>query len=137
MSDSGDSICSLRSMSSVSCRSFRSQKNKNKQTKHKQNTNKKKTTTSRAVESMFWKLNFVFFHRVQHCLKEIGTRMNHICESQQLPCSLAKFQSEVEDMEWLSANDVGHWCAEQSKDLVKMLLPVFFVNLKCHSWCSN
>ena len=44
--------------------------------------------------------------------------MNKICESQQLPCSLQKFQSQIEGLEWLTSNDVGRWCAEQNKDLV-------------------
>ena len=46
--------------------------------------------------------------------------MSKICESQQLPCSLQKFQSQIEGMEWMTSNDVGRWCAEQNKDLVSI-----------------
>ena len=46
--------------------------------------------------------------------------MNKICESEQLPCSLQKFQSQMEGMDWMTSNDVGRWCTEQSKDLVSI-----------------
>lgn len=46
--------------------------------------------------------------------------MNRILESQELPCSLLKFQSQIENLEWMTSNDVGRWCAEQNKDLVSV-----------------
>ena len=53
--------------------------------------------------------------------------MNKICESQQLPCSLQKFQSQLEGTEWMTSNDVGRWCAEQNKDLVIIYSHFFLV----------
>ena len=46
--------------------------------------------------------------------------MNEICESQQLPCSLQKFQSHIENLDWMTSNDVGRWRTEQNKDLVSI-----------------
>lgn len=66
-------------------------------------------------------LYFFLLKRAQQCLKEIGKAMNDICETQELPCSLAKFMPQVEELEWMTANDIMRWCAEQGQDLVSNL----------------
>ena len=57
--------------------------------------------------------------RVQQSLKTVGDGVTHMCVSEGLPSYLAKYRHQIADVEWLTANDVAHWSAEQSKDLTR------------------
>ena len=56
-------------------------------------------------------------HKVQENLRTLGKNVTNICETQELPSMLAKHMGVIEGMDWLSANDVARWVAEQNKDL--------------------
>ncbi|XP_057347905.1 coiled-coil domain-containing protein 157 isoform X2 [Manis pentadactyla] len=60
---------------------------------------------------------------VQGSLREVGKMVIHLCQSQNLPSSLGQFQHLVQDsmgLRPLPAATVGHWAAEQSKDLTRL-----------------
>ncbi len=59
-------------------------------------------------------------YRVQKNLREVGNFVTNICESQELPSSLLKHKAQVEDLEWMSSNDVARWTVEQNKDLARI-----------------
>ncbi|KAM5200325.1 coiled-coil domain-containing protein 157 isoform 2-T4 [Hipposideros larvatus] len=60
---------------------------------------------------------------VQGSLREVGQVVISLCQSQNLPSSLDQFQQLVQDsmgLRPLPAAAVGHWAAEQSKDLTRL-----------------
>lgn len=60
---------------------------------------------------------------VQGSLCEVGKVVISLCQSQNLPSSLGQFQQLVQDsmgLRPLPATTVGHWAAEQSKDLMRL-----------------
>lgn len=60
---------------------------------------------------------------VQGSLREVGKVVISLCQSQNLPSSLGQFQQLVQDsmgLRPLPAATVGHWAAEQSKDLTRL-----------------
>uniref|UniRef100_A0A2K6F8P0 Coiled-coil domain containing 157 n=1 Tax=Propithecus coquereli TaxID=379532 RepID=A0A2K6F8P0_PROCO len=60
---------------------------------------------------------------VQGSLQEVGKVVISLCQSQNLPSSLGQFQQLVQDsmgLRPLPAATVGHWAAEQSKDLTRL-----------------
>ncbi|XP_059131576.1 coiled-coil domain-containing protein 157 isoform X1 [Peromyscus eremicus] len=60
---------------------------------------------------------------VQGSLWEVGKVVVSLCQSQNLPSSLGQFQKLVQDsmgLKPLPAPTVGHWAAEQSKDLTRL-----------------
>uniref|UniRef100_H0X822 Coiled-coil domain containing 157 n=1 Tax=Otolemur garnettii TaxID=30611 RepID=H0X822_OTOGA len=60
---------------------------------------------------------------VQGSLQEVGKVVISLCQSQNLPSSLAQFQQLVQDsmgLRPLPAATVSHWAAEQSKDLMRL-----------------
>ncbi|XP_069352962.1 coiled-coil domain-containing protein 157 [Eulemur rufifrons] len=60
---------------------------------------------------------------VQGSLQEVGKVVISLCQSQNLPSSLGQFQQLVQDsmgLRPLPAATMGHWAAEQSKDLVRL-----------------
>ncbi|ELK18663.1 Coiled-coil domain-containing protein 157 [Pteropus alecto] len=60
---------------------------------------------------------------VQGSLQEVGKVVISLCQSQNLPSSLGQFQQLVQDsmgLRPLPAATVGHWAAEQSKDLMRL-----------------
>ncbi|XP_036056516.1 coiled-coil domain-containing protein 157 isoform X2 [Onychomys torridus] len=60
---------------------------------------------------------------VQGSLWEVGKVVISLCQSQNLPSSLGQFQKLVQDsmgLKPLPAATVGHWAAEQSKDLTRL-----------------
>ncbi|KAF3820819.1 coiled-coil domain-containing protein 157 [Mirounga leonina] len=60
---------------------------------------------------------------VQGSLREVGKVLIGLCQSQNLPSSLGQFQQLVQDsmgLRPLPAATVGHWAAEQSKDLTRL-----------------
>ncbi|XP_040106982.1 coiled-coil domain-containing protein 157 isoform X2 [Oryx dammah] len=60
---------------------------------------------------------------VQGSLREVGKVVVHLCQSQNLPSSLGRFQQLVQDSMGhrpLPAATVGLWAAEQSKDLARL-----------------
>ncbi|XP_058137627.1 coiled-coil domain-containing protein 157 [Dasypus novemcinctus] len=59
---------------------------------------------------------------VQGSLREVGKVVISLCQAQNLPSSLGPFQQLVQDsmgLKPLPAATVGHWAAEQSKDLLR------------------
>ncbi|KAL1789998.1 coiled-coil domain-containing protein 157 isoform X2 [Sigmodon hispidus] len=60
---------------------------------------------------------------VQGSLWEVGKVVISLCQSQNLPSSLGQFQKLVQDsmgIKPLPAATMGHWAAEQSKDLTRL-----------------
>nr|KAF6403141.1 coiled-coil domain containing 157 [Molossus molossus] len=60
---------------------------------------------------------------VQGSLREVGKVVISLCQNQNLPSSLGQFQQLVRDtmgLRPLPAATVGHWAAEQSKDLTRL-----------------
>lgn len=60
---------------------------------------------------------------VQGSLREVGKVVINLCQSQNLPSSLGRFQQLVQDSMGhrpLPAATVGLWAAEQSKDLARL-----------------
>ncbi|XP_022406425.1 coiled-coil domain-containing protein 157 isoform X2 [Delphinapterus leucas] len=60
---------------------------------------------------------------VQGSLQEVGKMVISLCQSQNLPSSLGQFQHLVQDsmgLRPLPATTMGHWAAEQSKDLARL-----------------
>ncbi|XP_061226462.1 coiled-coil domain-containing protein 157 isoform X2 [Neopsephotus bourkii] len=60
---------------------------------------------------------------VQGCLHEVGKAITSICQSQNIPSALSRFQEVVGDTagrRTLSATDVSYWASEQSKDLSRI-----------------
>ncbi|XP_045880240.1 coiled-coil domain-containing protein 157 [Meles meles] len=60
---------------------------------------------------------------VQGSLREVGKAVISLCQSQNLPSSLGQFQQLVQDsmgLKPLPAATMGHWAAEQSKDLTRL-----------------
>jgi len=57
--------------------------------------------------------------RVQESLQSIGDSVTQMCVSQELPSCLAKYRHQMADVEWLTANDIARWSAEQNKDLAR------------------
>ncbi|XP_053445564.1 coiled-coil domain-containing protein 157 isoform X2 [Nycticebus coucang] len=60
---------------------------------------------------------------VQGSLQEVGKVVISLCQSQNLPSSLAQIQQLVQDsmgLRPLPAATVSHWAAEQSKDLTRL-----------------
>ncbi|XP_055479929.1 coiled-coil domain-containing protein 157 isoform X4 [Psammomys obesus] len=60
---------------------------------------------------------------VQGSLWEVGKVVISLCQSQNLPSSLSQFHKLVQDsmgLKALPATTVGHWAAEQSKDLTRL-----------------
>ncbi|XP_037672695.1 coiled-coil domain-containing protein 157 isoform X2 [Choloepus didactylus] len=60
---------------------------------------------------------------VQGSLREVGKVVMSLCQAQNLPSSLGPFQQLVQDsmgLKPLPAATVGHWAAEQSKDLLRV-----------------
>ncbi|OWK53429.1 Coiled-coil domain-containing protein 157 [Lonchura striata] len=59
----------------------------------------------------------------QASLHEVGRAITSICQSQNIPSALSKFQEALEDSSGrrnLSATDVSYWASEQSKDLSRI-----------------
>ncbi|NWY19925.1 CC157 protein, partial [Aphelocoma coerulescens] len=59
----------------------------------------------------------------QASLHEVGRAITSICQSQNIPSALSKFQEVLEDSTGrrnLSATDVSYWASEQSKDLSRI-----------------
>ncbi|NXL45275.1 CC157 protein, partial [Podilymbus podiceps] len=59
----------------------------------------------------------------QASLREVGNAITSICQSQNIPSALGRFQEMVEDAvgrRTLSAKDVSYWASEQSKDLSRI-----------------
>lgn len=59
-------------------------------------------------------------HNVEQNLRAAGSSIIHLCQTQGLPSSLAKYKADVEDYDWLTANDVAQWTAEQNKDVLRV-----------------
>ncbi|XP_061321710.1 coiled-coil domain-containing protein 157 isoform X2 [Pezoporus flaviventris] len=60
---------------------------------------------------------------IQGCLHEVGKAITSICQSQNIPSALSRFQEAVGDTagsRTLSATDVRYWASEQSKDLSRI-----------------
>ncbi|XP_033923886.1 coiled-coil domain-containing protein 157 isoform X3 [Melopsittacus undulatus] len=60
---------------------------------------------------------------IQSCLHEVGKAITSICQSQNIPSALSRFQEVVGDTtgrRTLSAMDVSYWASEQSKDLSRI-----------------
>ena len=57
--------------------------------------------------------------QVQQSLKTVGDSVTQMCVSEGLPSCLAKYRHQLADLEWMTANDVAHWSAEQNKDLAR------------------
>ncbi|NXV08117.1 CC157 protein, partial [Cettia cetti] len=59
----------------------------------------------------------------QASLHEVGRAITSICQSQNIPSALSKFQEVLEDSagrRTLSAKDMSYWASEQSKDLSRI-----------------
>uniref|UniRef100_A0A8U8B6C1 Uncharacterized protein n=1 Tax=Geospiza parvula TaxID=87175 RepID=A0A8U8B6C1_GEOPR len=59
----------------------------------------------------------------QASLHEVGRAITSICQSQNIPSALSKFQEVLEDgagRRNLSATDMSYWASEQSKDLSRI-----------------
>ncbi|NXF24676.1 CC157 protein, partial [Rhodinocichla rosea] len=59
----------------------------------------------------------------QASLHEVGRAITSICQSQNIPSALSKFQEVLEDSAGrrnLSATDMSYWASEQSKDLSRI-----------------
>ncbi|XP_059719064.1 coiled-coil domain-containing protein 157-like [Haemorhous mexicanus] len=59
----------------------------------------------------------------QASLQEVGRAITSICQSQNIPSALSKFQEALEDSAGrrnLSATDMSYWASEQSKDLSRI-----------------
>ncbi|KAF1607309.1 UNVERIFIED_CONTAM: hypothetical protein FQV16_0003274, partial [Eudyptes robustus] len=59
----------------------------------------------------------------QTSLHEVGKAITSICQSQNIPSALSRFQEMVEEStgrRTLSATDVSYWASEQSKDLSRI-----------------
>ncbi|NWX40517.1 CC157 protein, partial [Steatornis caripensis] len=59
----------------------------------------------------------------QASLHEVGKAITSICQSQNIPSALSRFQETVEDTTGrrnLSATDIRYWASEQSKDLSRI-----------------
>ncbi|NXS70518.1 CC157 protein, partial [Pandion haliaetus] len=59
----------------------------------------------------------------QASLREVGKAITSICQSQNIPSALSRFQEMVEETTGkmtLSATDVSYWASEQSKDLSRI-----------------
>ncbi|NXY38290.1 CC157 protein, partial [Pomatorhinus ruficollis] len=59
----------------------------------------------------------------QASLHEVGRAITSICQSQNIPSALSKFQEMLEDSAGrrnLSAKDMSYWASEQSKDLSRI-----------------
>ncbi|CAN8193252.1 unnamed protein product [Coccothraustes coccothraustes] len=59
----------------------------------------------------------------QASLQEVGRAITSICQSQNIPSALSKFQEVLEDSAGrrnLSATDMSYWASEQSKDLSRI-----------------
>ncbi|NWZ93085.1 CC157 protein, partial [Nesospiza acunhae] len=59
----------------------------------------------------------------QASLHEVGRAITSICQSQNIPSALSKFQEALEDSAGrrnLSATDMSYWASEQSKDLSRI-----------------
>ncbi|NXS96894.1 CC157 protein, partial [Jacana jacana] len=59
----------------------------------------------------------------QASLREVGKTIASICQSQNIPSALSRFQEMVEEptgRRTLSAMDVSYWASEQSKDLSRI-----------------
>uniref|UniRef100_A0A8C3RCS7 Coiled-coil domain containing 157 n=1 Tax=Cyanoderma ruficeps TaxID=181631 RepID=A0A8C3RCS7_9PASS len=59
----------------------------------------------------------------QASLHEVGRAITSICQSQNIPSALSKFQEVLEDSAGrrnLSAKDMSYWASEQSKDLSRI-----------------
>ncbi|NWH72752.1 CC157 protein, partial [Piaya cayana] len=60
---------------------------------------------------------------IQASLREVGTAITSICQSQNIPSALSRFQEAVERTKGkttLSATDMSFWASEQSKDLSRI-----------------
>ncbi|NWV05771.1 CC157 protein, partial [Ptilonorhynchus violaceus] len=59
----------------------------------------------------------------QASLQEVGRAITSICQSQNIPSALSRFQEVLEDSTGrrsLSATDMSYWASEQSKDLSRI-----------------
>ncbi|NXM31248.1 CC157 protein, partial [Oxyruncus cristatus] len=59
----------------------------------------------------------------QASLREVGRAITSLCQSQNIPSALSKFQEVLEDSTGrrsLSATDLSYWASEQSKDLSRI-----------------
>ncbi|NXG92037.1 CC157 protein, partial [Stercorarius parasiticus] len=59
----------------------------------------------------------------QASLREVGKTITSICQSQNIPSALSRFQEMVEEptgRRTLSATDMSYWASEQSKDLSRI-----------------
>ncbi|NWT02042.1 CC157 protein, partial [Mionectes macconnelli] len=59
----------------------------------------------------------------QASLREVGRAITSLCQSQNIPSALSKFQEVLEDSTGrrrLSATDLTYWASEQSKDLSRI-----------------
>ncbi|NWQ66938.1 CC157 protein, partial [Neopipo cinnamomea] len=59
----------------------------------------------------------------QASLREVGRAVTSLCQSQNIPSALSKFQEVLEDSTGrrsLSATDLSYWASEQSKDLSRI-----------------
>ncbi|NWX00792.1 CC157 protein, partial [Caloenas nicobarica] len=60
----------------------------------------------------------------QASLRQVGKAITSVCQSQNIPSALSRFQEMVEDptgpSRTLSATDMSYWAVEQSKDLARI-----------------
>ncbi|NXW81793.1 CC157 protein, partial [Alopecoenas beccarii] len=60
----------------------------------------------------------------QASLRQVGKAITSVCQSQNIPSALSRFQDMLEDptgpSRTLSATDMSYWAAEQSKDLTRI-----------------
>ncbi|XP_071672034.1 coiled-coil domain-containing protein 157 isoform X7 [Patagioenas fasciata] len=60
----------------------------------------------------------------QASLRQVGKAITSVCQSQNIPSALSRFQEMVEDptgpSRTLSATDLSYWAVEQSKDLARI-----------------
>ncbi|XP_075290554.1 coiled-coil domain-containing protein 157 [Opisthocomus hoazin] len=59
----------------------------------------------------------------QGCLRDVGRAITRICQSQNIPSALTRFQEKVDETTGrgtLSAKDISYWASEQTKDLSRI-----------------
>ena len=74
---------------------------------------------TRTVSSQTHETSFVpceACQRVQLCLQEVGETITEVCQSQNLPSSVARHQKKLPEGV-MSAMDITRWATEQNKDL--------------------
>ena len=57
---------------------------------------------------------------VQKSYRRFGDTLINLCQAQGLPSCLVKFRSQVQGLDWMTANDVIRWSAELGKDVDRL-----------------